>query len=89
MKTLREAPSEQVAVIGGNVVPSAVDTEAIVEGAATEEPLPFVMAEMALWGTAMSALMIPIGLFTLVASPFAVARDIFRSKTQESVAVAG
>jgi hypothetical protein len=45
-----------------------------------EEPLPFMMAEMALWGAAMSALMVPIGIATLIASPFAVAGDLWRSR---------
>jgi hypothetical protein len=51
-----------------------------------EEPLPFVMAEMAVWGAAMSALMIPIGVVALMASPFAVARDMWRSRGSEPVA---
>jgi hypothetical protein len=51
-----------------------------VAAAIQEEPLPFVMAEMALWGTAMSALMIPIGVVAMIASPFAVARDMWRSR---------
>lgn len=54
-----------------------------VAAAIQEEPLPFVMAEMALWGTAMSALMIPIGVAALIASPFAVARDMWRSRGAE------
>ena len=57
-----------------------------IAAAVPEEPLPFVMAEMALWGTAMSALMIPIGVVALMASPFAVARDIWRSGTAEPTA---
>jgi hypothetical protein len=57
-----------------------------VAAAIQEEPLPFVMAEMALWGAAMSALMIPIGVATLIASPFAVARDMWRSRGAHVVA---
>lgn len=45
-----------------------------------EEPLPFMVAEMALWGAAMSALVIPIGVATMLASPFAIARDLWRSR---------
>lgn len=83
---MRETEREKVAVLGGEVVPaSIVEAKAITDEAASEESLPFVMAEMALWGTAMSALMIPIGLFTLAASPFVIAKEMFRSRTQASV----
>ncbi|HVW07036.1 MAG TPA: hypothetical protein VHC90_00550 [Bryobacteraceae bacterium] len=57
-----------------------------------EEPLPLMVAEMALWGAAMSALVIPIGMATMIASPFAIARDMWRSRgpavTAQPVAVA-
>lgn len=71
---------------------TAEPTQNPVAAAIQEEPLPFVMAEMALWGTAMSALMIPIGVVAMIASPFAVARDMWRSRgghgAAEPVAVA-
>ena len=72
-ETMRRAATESAAVIE--------EAGSVASEVATEEPLPFVMAEMALWGTAMSALMIPIGIATLLASPFAIARDMFRSRT--------
>jgi hypothetical protein len=60
------------------ILEEASETAAAIE---KEVPLPFVMAEMALWGTALSMLMAPIGLVAMAASPFAVARDIWRSRT--------
>ncbi len=44
----------------------------------SEEPLPIVMGEMALWGAAMSALMIPISIIGILASPVIAAGNLFR-----------
>jgi len=88
-RTLRR---KKVPVVIATETPLAEPSQETVAAAIAEEPLPFVMAEMALWGAALSALMIPIGVVTLMASPFAVARDMWQSRGSqvgsEAVAVA-
>jgi hypothetical protein len=63
-------------VYGAPVLPP----ESIVTAATVEEPLPFLMAGMALWGVAVTAVVIaPLGLIALMASPLIVAGNVFGS----------
>ena len=57
---------------------SALSPDSIATAITEEEPLPVVIAEMALWGAGISALMIPIGIMGLMAAPFAAVGNIFR-----------
>jgi hypothetical protein len=61
---------------------STISPESIATAIAEEEPLPMVIAEMALWGAGLSALMIPIGIMGLMAAPFAAIGNIFRPATE-------
>jgi len=56
--------------------------DSIATATTEEESLPMVIAEMALWGAGMSALMIPIGIMGLLAAPFAAVGNIFRPATE-------
>ncbi len=57
---------------------STLSPDSIAMAIAEEEPLPMVIAEMALWGAGLSALLIPIGIMGLMAAPFAAVGNIFR-----------
>jgi len=61
---------------------SALSPDSIATALTEEEPLPIVMAEMALWGMGISALMIPIGIMGLCAAPFAAVGNIFHPAAQ-------
>jgi hypothetical protein len=61
---------------------SELTPETVATAVTHEEPLPIVIAEMALWGAGISALMIPIGIMGLMAAPFAVVGNIFRPVPQ-------
>jgi hypothetical protein len=54
------------------------EPDSIVTAVTAEEPLPFLEAEMVLWGVGITALMIPLGFIALLASPLIVARNILR-----------
>jgi hypothetical protein len=62
----------------------ALSPDSIVTAITEEEPLPMVMAEMALWGMGMSALMIPIGIMGLLAAPFAAVGNIFHPAVESA-----
>ncbi len=61
---------------------SELSPETIATAITSEEPLPVVIAEMALWGAGMSALLIPIGIMGLFAAPFAAVGNVFRPASQ-------
>ncbi len=52
------------------------------EQVAAEEPLPFVMAEMALWGAVVSVLTIPIGLVGMFIAPLYPFGRIFETAAE-------
>lgn len=81
-KNLPIAPEAPLVLPEVSAAPAPGSPAAVVN----EEPLPFMVAEMALWGAAMSALVIPIGVATVLASPFAIAREMWRSRGSELTA---
>ncbi len=72
-------------ILAVNLQEAAVKPESIA-AAVAEEPLPFVMGEMALWGVGMATLLIPVSLLGLVISPFIEAGNIFMPDRQSEAA---
>lgn len=91
-RSARRKSDQGTAEIPSNVTATLPETtgerpsETTVAAAASEESLSVVVAEMALWGAAMSALVVPIGMMTVLASPFAVARDYWREAKSRATA---
>ena len=54
----------------------ALPPESIVTAITVEEPLPWLMAGMSIWGFAVTAaVMFPVGLLAVAASPMIIARN--------------
>jgi hypothetical protein len=60
------------------VTPDPVDP--VITAATSEEPLPLLVAAMAFWRLGIVVAMAPLGLFSLIASPFLVAGSLIRSE---------
>jgi hypothetical protein len=60
------------------VTPDPVDP--VITAATSEEPLPLLVAAMAFWRLGIVVAMAPLGLLSMMASPFLVAGSLMRSE---------